>query len=90
MAKVKCKDEDAECTSELGREEHGENANMVETNIKIKFEDKLMLLKKLDMTIMMCQREKTHVHTVRTGMNMKKEILHFSHGLAQGNCLLIL
>ena len=36
VAKAKCKDEDAECTSELVGEEDGENANMVATNIEIK------------------------------------------------------
>ena len=36
--KAKCKDEIAECTSELEGEEHGEKANMVETNIEIEEE----------------------------------------------------
>ena len=39
VAKAKFKDEDAECTSELGKKEHGENANMMETNIAIKVEE---------------------------------------------------
>ena len=39
VAKAKCKDEDAEYTSELEGEEHGENANMVKTNIEIKVEE---------------------------------------------------
>ena len=39
VAKAKCKDKDAECTSELGGEEHGENGNMLEINILIKFEE---------------------------------------------------
>ena len=38
-AKAKCKDEDAECTSELEGEKHGENANMEETHIEIKVEE---------------------------------------------------
>ena len=36
VTKVKCKDGDVECTSELGGEEHRENANIVETNKEIK------------------------------------------------------
>ena len=39
--KRRCKDEDAECSSEIGGEEHGENMNMVETNIKIKIDEEL-------------------------------------------------
>ena len=38
VAKAKCKDDDAERTSELGGEEQGEN--MMETNIEIKAEEK--------------------------------------------------
>ena len=40
VAKAKCKNEDSECTLELGGEEHEENANMVLTNIEIKVEKK--------------------------------------------------
>ena len=39
IAKTKCKDKDAESTSELWKEEHKENANIVETNIEIKVEE---------------------------------------------------
>ena len=38
VAKVKCKDKDAECTLELGGEDYKENANVVETNIKVEDE----------------------------------------------------
>ena len=38
VTKAKSKDEDAECTLELGREEHRENVNMGETNIKVEEE----------------------------------------------------
>ena len=33
------KEEDAECISELGGEEQGDNGNMVKTNIEIKIEE---------------------------------------------------
>ena len=39
VAKAKSKDEDAEYTSEVGEEEHGENTNMMEKNIEIKIEE---------------------------------------------------
>ena len=39
VAKAKCKDKDVECSSKLGEEGHGENANMAETNIEIKVEE---------------------------------------------------
>ena len=39
VAKAKRKDEDAKCTSELREEEHGENGNMVKTNIEMKVEE---------------------------------------------------
>ena len=42
VAKAKCKDKDAECTSELEGEEHGEKANMVDTNIEIKVEEEFL------------------------------------------------
>ena len=39
LTKVKCKDEDAECTSKLGWEKNQENANMEETNTERRFEE---------------------------------------------------
>lgn len=39
IAKAKCKDKDTEYTSKLGREKHGETANMVQTNMEIKVEE---------------------------------------------------
>ena len=39
VAKAKCKDKDAKCSLELEGEKHGENPNMVETNLEIKVEE---------------------------------------------------
>ena len=39
VVKAKCKDKDAERTSELGEEEHEDNVNMMKTNIEIKVEE---------------------------------------------------
>ena len=52
--KAKSKDEDAEYTSVLDGEEHRENMNIVKTNIDIKVEEELTLLKKLKVSMMMC------------------------------------
>lgn len=43
VAKAKCKDEDAECISKLGGEEH---VNMVKTNIGIKVEEEFLAVVK--------------------------------------------
>ena len=42
IGRSECKDGDAECTSELEGEEHGENTNMVETNIEIEVEEEFL------------------------------------------------
>ena len=61
------------------REEDEENANVVEMIIEIKVEENFlqewMLLNKLKLTIMMFQRKRAPVNTVRTGMNMRKELM---------------
>ena len=57
VAKAKCKDEGTECTSKVGVGIYEENANVVETNMKIKVEEKfppgINVVKKLKATMMM-------------------------------------
>ena len=42
VVKAKCKDKDAECTSELRQEEQGDNANMEEMNIELKLKEEFL------------------------------------------------
>ena len=53
---------------------------MVATIIEIKVEEfsaEIDVVKKLKMKMIMCQRKRVPVHAVRTGMNMKKELMRF-------------
>ena len=79
VAKAKYEDEDTECTSELVGDEHGENANMVESNIGIKVEEEFLaginVLKELESDNDDVSIERAPMQVVRTGNNMKKELM---------------